>query len=355
MKKIILIAVALALVVSLFAASCVQKEEEALPKSITIVDSAGRTVEVPQPLERIAVWNGAVAEVIRALGAADKIIAINKYMPKDDYYWPGLKDKPQIGSPWSIDYEKIVELSPQVLITYSKYPSGTELEEKLEPAGIKVVRLDCYGLEDEIRDIKILGVLLDREKEAEEFASFLQSKIDLVDERINEIEPEERERVYWEMGHKDYYTVAEGSAAHKRLCRAGGINVFAGMGVSYSEIDPEEILMKEPDVVIKDPHGTKVGGYTATETSDMEAKRDEMMNRAAWSELKAVKNGELYIMGDDLMGATDPIRLCYYAKLLYPDRFEDLDVEAFHREYMEKYQGLEFKGIYVYPCPWKAE
>jgi iron complex transport system substrate-binding protein len=122
-----------------------------------------------------------------------------------------------------------------------------------------------------------------------------------------------------------------------------------------SEVDTEAILVREPDVIIKDNMGVDYGGYTATDTIDMEAKRDEMMNRPGWRELKAVKNGQVYIQGGELFGPKIVINLGYVAKILYPDRFESLDVEAFHREYLEEYQGLEFKGIYLYPCPWKAE
>jgi iron complex transport system substrate-binding protein len=356
MKKMIPIVVVAAFVASLFAASCApEREEGALPKSITIVDSAGRVVEVPQLLERIAVWDTGVAEVIRALGAEDKIVGIIDSIADPMYsdYWPELQDRPTIGSWYEPDYEKVIDVEPQVLFTIVGYPS--DAEEKLEPAGIKVIRLRFSTLGALTGNIKTLGLILGKEKEAEEFANFLGSKVDLVEEKVKEIRPEERKKVYFESGHKDYYTSGPGSSDDELLCTVGAINIFADLGVSGSEIDPEEILVREPDVVIKDTMGVKYGGYTATNTRDMEAKRDEMMSRPGWSELKAVKDGQVYIQGGELFGPKVVINLCYVAKLLYPDRFEALDVEAFHKEYLEKYQGLEFKGIYIYPCPWKAE
>jgi iron complex transport system substrate-binding protein len=358
-RKVRVVSVALALVMLLtltLAARCARKANEEMPvepTAITIVDSAGRVVEVPQPLERIAVWDGASAEVIRALGGTDKIVGISNFMATyDSYFWPELKDRPQIGSWWEPDYEKVIDVEPQVLFTVVQYPEGTTAEEKLKPAGIKVIRMDFYKV-DITKDIKtIMGLILGKENEAEEFANFFQSKVDLIEQRVKEINPEEKKRVYWEAGHQDYYTWGPGSFATELLDRVGAINIFADLGVSGSEVDAEEILVRDCDVVIKDSHGPEYGGYTATDTRAMEAKRDEMMNRPGWSELKAVRNGQVYIEGKDLLGATAAIHLCYLAKLLYPDRFEDLDVEAFHKEYLEKYQGLEFKGIYLYPCPW---
>lgn len=353
MKKIIPIVVAVALVASLFAASCASENEgEATPSSITIVDSAGRVVEVPQPLERIAVWDTAAAQVIRALGAGDKIVGILDWMADPAYsdFWPELQDRPTISSWYEPDYEKVIDVEPQVIFTLVGYPPDAEAQ--LEPAGIKVIGMSFSTLEVLTSNIKTLGLMLGKEEEAEELANFLQSKLDLIEEWVKEIEPEERKTVYFEFGHMDYFASGPGSVNDELLGKAGGINIFADLGVSSSEVDPEEILIRDPDVVIKCPMGVTYGGYTATDTSDMEAERDEMMSRPGWSELKAVKNGQVYIEGGDLYGPMIVINLCYLAKILYPDRFEDLDVEAFHREYLEKYQGLEFKGIYVYPCPW---
>ena len=328
----------------------------AVKRTITVIDSAGREVEIPQPLERIAIWNGSAAEVIRALGEKERIIAINKYMPREPSYWPELKDRPQIGSPWDRDYEKIIMLEPQVLITYSRYYLD-EIVQKLEPAGIKVLALNFNRLDSLQREIEIMGKVLGREERAREFADFLLSKVEFVEERIKEIKPEERKRVYWELGNHDYRSIGPKSIFHQNFTRAGGVNIFADLitGTS-SEVDPEAILLRDPGVVIKDGHGVNYGGYEATDTERMEEKRREMMSRPGWDKLTAVKNGQVYLFGRGFGGGLEaPLMICYLAKLLYPDKFKDLDVEAFHREFLEKYQGLPFKGIYVYPCPWESQ
>ena len=352
MKKIVPVMVAVALVASLFAPSCTPQDgDETTVSSITIVDSAGRTVEVPQPLERIAFWDVGAAEVIRALGAGDRFVGINDFITTYySHFWPELQDKPTIGSYINPDYEKVIDVEPQVVFTIVGYPA--DAEEQLEPAGIKVIRMKFSHLESLTTDIVTMGSILGKEEEAEEFASFIQSKLDFIEERAAEIEPEEKKRVYVESGHRDYHARGPGSVEDKLLNMVGGINIFADLGVSGAEVDPEEILVREPDVIVKDTMGATYGGYTATDTSDMEAKRDEMMSRPGWSELEAVKNGQVYIRGGDLYGPEVVVYLCYFAKILYPDRFEDLDVEAFHREFLERYHGLEFQGIYVYPSPW---
>jgi iron complex transport system substrate-binding protein len=39
----------------------------------------------------------------------------------------------------------------------------------------------------------------------------------------------------------------------------------------------------------------------------------------------------------------------YMAKWFYPDIFKDLDPEAINKKYFEKWLGVPYKGIWVYP------
>jgi iron complex transport system substrate-binding protein len=39
----------------------------------------------------------------------------------------------------------------------------------------------------------------------------------------------------------------------------------------------------------------------------------------------------------------------FLARALYPEKFQDLDPLAFYKEYLERFQGLEYQGVYFYP------
>ena len=47
------------------------------------------------------------------------------------------------------------------------------------------------------------------------------------------------------------------------------------------------------------------------------------------------------------------IGVAYTAKWLHPDLFEDLDPQAVHQEYIDRFQGIDFDvkehGVFVYP------
>ena len=39
----------------------------------------------------------------------------------------------------------------------------------------------------------------------------------------------------------------------------------------------------------------------------------------------------------------------YMAKILYPELFKDVDPEAILKEYFDKWQGIPYLVVYIYP------
>ncbi|VUT26965.1 MAG: Cobalamin-binding protein precursor [Candidatus Methanolliviera sp. GoM_asphalt] len=347
-------------------------------KTVTVVDSVGNKIEVPYPVERVASLNPAALEVIRALGAKDRIVGIDQFTKWNPDFYPRIKDKPSIGMPMGMppNYEKIIDLNPQVVISYADpmwyYP---DLENKLKPAGIKVVRLDLYKPKSFEHDVKALGKMLGKDKEAKEFLDFTSSYVDKIEGRIKDIPAEERVKIYSEF-FMPYVAYSRGSGVDHLIEMAGGVNVFSGgrgrllkmpgylpgkSGV-YLMVNPEAIVEKNPQVMIKDYMGMadymsmgkkpKTVGYTGRpDAGGMKQARDEMMNRPGFGGIDAVKNGNVhaFAFGELATSPRWPVALGYMAKWSYPDRFKDLDPEAFHKEWLKKWYGLEYKGIYVYP------
>jgi iron complex transport system substrate-binding protein len=39
------------------------------------------------------------------------------------------------------------------------------------------------------------------------------------------------------------------------------------------------------------------------------------------------------------------------AKWMHPELFADIDPEAMNAEYLERFHGMPYRGVYVYPYP----
>jgi len=136
-------------------------------KKITIMDSADRILTIDKPVEKVASLNE-VFYVARALKAEDKIVGIPAYVVDEDFaafppsLFPELQDLAVVGGVWTDPYyETIIDLDPDVLIMYHwkrwQGVSPEELQEKLEPAGIKVLGLSIGVVDTFYEEVATLG------------------------------------------------------------------------------------------------------------------------------------------------------------------------------------------------------
>ncbi len=325
-------------------------------KTLTIIDAAERIVTFDMPVESIAVMYASFAEVVVAIDALDKVTAVDTTTKSASLVAPMLEDKPTVGTHGAINYELMFEVRPQLVITYPGAIS-VEAEEKLKPAGIQLVFLTCGRRPLTVcRGINMMGLILDKKQETAKFLDFIQEYLGPVEERLSKLDEDEKKRVFWETS--DYKTCGRGSGWHEFLVMSGAKNIFDDIEQIKGtfEVSKEEVLNRNPQVVLrKSSWDTDVGGYFCSDTSNMAALRDELMSRPGWDELDAVKNEQIYVIyGDFMQRPRSLVGVCYFAKCLYPDLFQDIDVTAFHKEWLEEFYGLEYKGVYAYPadcCP----
>ena len=319
-------------------------------KELTVIDSVDRIVTVKKPVEGIIALSSGCAEAIKAIGAKDKVVARNRDM--DGVFFPELSKQPSVGSFFNPDYEKILELQPDIVTSYS----AMTLEEKLEPAGIAVVCLHCYRPDRVEEEIKKLGYILDKRDRAEEFIDFFQSYLVTINERVEGLSEEDMTQVYFE-GYGDYMTCGKGSQEYQMTTMAGGINIAAdlpGAGISGGVVDPEWLIEQNPAIIIKMVARDLSCGYNEDNPAEMKAKREDIMSRPGFDHISAVKNDKVYLIARDII--PHPaffVGVTYMAKWFYPELFEDLDPKAIHQEYLTRFQGLDYDldehGVFVYP------
>ncbi len=326
-------------------------ERSSIKEFITITDACGYEVKVPYPAQRLVVTNSDAAEVLCALGAGDRIIGVTAHTARmcSDLF-PELRGKTIIGSWQHPSVEKIIELAPDVVITYDMWwPSQKEFAEQLAPFGISVVRAPCYRIDRLAEDVKILGRIVGREEKAQEYIEYYQEILDEVENRLKGIN--RRVRVYGE-GYGDYRAVSKGSGAYELLERAGVDNIAGRQPISSPQISPEWVVDKNPEVIIKEasPGSVKMGYGILDREAIVNFRNSLLTRRPAWNRIEAVKNCRVYIIAGEIWAdPRTPIGILYVAKWCYPERFKDIEPESIHREWLMKWHNKELKGIYAYP------
>lgn len=321
-------------------------------ENLSIVDSYKRVATIKKPVKRIvsiSIYNN---EALRMFGDLDKVVAIEDSTKKKDVFFPQAAEMPSIGG-YPPNPEAIFKYQPDLLLGATSWTK--ELYDKL-PGNTSIVGLDFtsktpYSFAEETTK---LGYILSRRDEARDYLENFQYKyINAIIAKTGGLSDEEKPKVYVESSFGNYKAYGgNGSGAQTYLEMAGGINIFEDSPL-YFEADPEAVITSNPDIIIKQLRNDV--GYPANNFSVMSEAREEMLNRPELADVKAVKEGRVYIIDEGLSyGLSYQIAVAYMAKWLHPELFEDLDPQAMHQEFIDKYcPGLSFdvykNGTFAYP------
>ena len=328
-------------------------------RPLTITDSSGKTMTLYRPLRRVVTFSGESLETLRSLGFdMEKVVAVDKYSHEKKTFFPECQGKANVGSVWSPDMERVLSVRPDAVFLYATISVSAcdDIQKRLEASSpnIRVFRFDCFKPATYAGEIRTIASMIGRKDRGEEFASFYESTMDRIRDGTAGVPDGEKTRVYFEYWY-DYTTVSAGSGYNEKIGLAGGVNPFSVGTTEYPTVDPEAILLADPEVVVKlAGQGLAVGGYAGHDPQALGAIRSTLIERPGWSSISAVKDGRVYVIHSDILGGAQHfIGTAYLAKWFYPDRFADLDPHAIHQRYLTEFQGIDFdlasKGTFVYP------
>ena len=326
-------------------------------KELTFIDFRGEAVTVKKPVMTMVVFSDSTADVIRVLEAEDKVVGIGSGLAKEKILLPMMSKLPTVGgSP--PDYEAILDLKPDIILPVGK---GNEvLEEKLEPY-VTVVRFDFYRHEIMTKQIMELGYILDKEDKAKEFSDFHSSILNKVKERTEELSEDKKPRVL-HCTYPGLQAIIPKKYIGSLCTLAGGNNIAADLPAEglVVKVDPEWILVQNPDIVIVKEFSGLPSGYGIDDINGAKKKIEQIMNEPGWDHITAVRDRKVYIEVSDIdCGPQSFITIAYMAKWFYPELFDDLDPEEIHQEYIDRFQRIDYDldehGVFVYPPIIKGE
>lgn len=153
-------------------------------------------------------------------------------------------------------------------------------------------------------------------------------------------------------GESEFYTdFTKGKTADEIIKLANGINI-AGELPAGVYVSGEWILGEKPDVIILSAFYTKDGfGYSVTDETLAEQSLSAVLDHDIFGETEAAEEGKIYIFGyyGTASGGQWQLGALYLAKRIYPEHFEGVDPEEFHREYFEEWFDIPYQGVWVYP------
>jgi iron complex transport system substrate-binding protein len=275
---------------------------------VKFTDAVGRDIEIDTPPVRIVSLAPSITESLFAIGAGDLLVGRTDFCD----YPEQVKALPSVGgySSDTISVETIVSLEPDLVIAGAD--SQSDLIEPLEKAGIQVFVVDPKNIEKIMTDLKTLGAVTNHTADADALVTQMQNRIDAVSKVVATIPQDERATVYYEVWSDPYMTTSNHTFIGELIDMAGGINIFSDMDEDYPTVSAEEIIDKNPAVILGPSN------HSDQLTSDVIATRE------GWSNISAVKDNRIYIIDGNIVSRGGPRvvdALEDIARVLYPDKF----------------------------------
>ncbi len=233
---------------------------------LTLTDDLGRTITLKSEPKRIITLLPSHTETIVALGAADKLVAIDKY----SNYPKALTDKlTKVGSAFTPNIEAIVALKPDLILADESTTS--RLVEKLNQAGLVVYGGTAQTYNEVFEKIAVLGKMTNRETNATRLITSMRTELNTLQATVSK-----RPRVnsYFEVDPTPY-SVGPNSFIGVLLNKAGGQTIVPAALGDFPKIDPELVVKSNPQIML---------GLTL----------EEAKARAGWANLNAVKAGRVF-------------------------------------------------------------
>jgi iron complex transport system substrate-binding protein len=252
--------------------------------AVAAVDDNGRSIALAVPAQRIVSLAPHATEILFALGAGGRIVGA---IAASD--WPAAaRSVPRVGDAHALDLERIVELRPDLVVTWPY--TAPEAVERLRRRGIPVFVLDAKSIEALPSQFARLGELVgEAPGAAGRLAAERAAMLDALRVRYRRAAPV---TVFYQIWNAPLYTVGGSHLISQAIALCGGSNVFAGETVPAPAVGTEAVLAAKPQAIIAGTDGAKRPAW--------------LDDWRRWPMVPAVASGELHTVDADLLHRPGP-------------------------------------------------
>jgi len=261
-----------------------QLEEKQNSEEITIIDARGIEVTFEEPPERIISFMPSNTEILFHLEVDERVIATDDHSDHP----PEVNDLPKVGDSFNVNYEKIIDLDPDVVVTPF---FNVDMIETLDEHNVTVVATGSTTLQDVYSDMELLGEMCGIEEKAEEKVDELESEMEDITEDTRDLSEKERTDTFYITGIDPIYTPGDNTFQNTLIENAGGRNIATDED-GWWTISEEKIIAEDPEVIIA--------------TERLEEDLEELIKEDHWQDITAVENEEIYYIDSDIMSRPGP-------------------------------------------------
>ena len=227
--------------------------------------------------ERIVCLTEETTETLYLLGEEARIVGISGFTVRPPR---ARREKPKVSAFTSAKIDRILALEPDLVLGFSDLQA--DIAASLARAGLEVHLFNHRSVAEILRTVRMLGGMIGCEAKAAALADRLAANVERVRAAASALP--RRPRVYFE--EWDEPLIAGIRWVGEIVEIAGGVNCFpelSAMPLGRDRIiaDPLEVVRRSPDMILGSWCGKKF-------------RPDRVSARPGWSDVPAVKTGELH-------------------------------------------------------------
>ncbi|TCT24255.1 ABC transporter substrate-binding protein [Thiobaca trueperi] len=297
----------------------------------TLVDQAGQTLHLSEPVQRIGTPGISMASLILAIGGGDSLQAVAPEVRDNPWLQrllPASSDLPTpFTRPAGVNLEELLRVRPDLV---TLWVGNEPLGKRLEAVGIPVLYLGYANPEEMKTAARLLGQALGpaASARAETFVRYYDDNLRRVAERLADLPESARPKVYY-ASISPLQTEGRDSMIDAWIGAAGGINLAARAGLSRDvQVHLEDVLAWNPDLIVT---------LDATQ-------QQAILTDPRWQDIRAVQQGRVLVSPRGInawctRAAETSLQILWAARVFHPERFADLDIGAETRRFYQRFYG----------------
>jgi iron complex transport system substrate-binding protein len=269
-----------------------------------VIDETGRTVRLPQPVERIVSLAPNLTETVYALGLQDHLVGDTEYCD----YPPEAQKKQKVGGTINPSIEEVAALRPDVVLMTSI--NRFETERALDNLNIPVYATDPHNVQEILSSTIKLADALGVAQNGVTLAGELQQRLSDLQQRIGELAPR---RVLFVVWTEPLISVGKNTFIADALRKAGAVSIVETTQ-DWPKVSLEEVVRLQPEFLV----------FT-TQNDERAPDLVALSALPGWRSLEAVRNHR-FVMVSDAVNRPAPRIVAAIedmARQLHPEAFVD--------------------------------
>jgi ABC-type Fe3+-hydroxamate transport system substrate-binding protein len=276
-----------------------------------IINNYGENITLRIPTGKIVAMNTVALQVLIDIGAGNHVVGVEGYATELPWLFGNYSNLPAVSSGmWSINYEEIVNLKPDIVITWSYILP--QVRQKLQAFNIPAI---AWGPTDNLTSfIYFLGLITNHTDKATHLINWLSGLKRELKTYQSQINQHPRAYIIFAWDYSPWFVAGNNSDPYR-------VAVLAGLQPCFNksmQVQPESVLRCNPSVIIVttwdlNPHSPNATTYC-------EGIINSVRNNLVLNQTAAVREGHIIVIPGYLTeGPPGYIAALYIDSVLWPN------------------------------------